>query len=147
MEILINSLSRSIVENDIIFYTIAGTIGRIAVATPEILPANTNQAIAIIRLKDATLFLNYIRLLLKTSNIINDMNSKIVFAVQPNLSLGMISETDMQIPDNRSLINFNRQSNSLFSKTRQNAIQIRTLSILRDSLLPKLMSGDVRVKM
>jgi type I restriction enzyme S subunit len=140
-------LSRSIVEENDIFYTIAGTIGRIAVATPEILPANTNQAIAIIRLKDATLFLNYIRLLLKTSNIINDMNSKIVFAVQPNLSLGMISETDMQIPDNRSLINFNRQSNSLFSKTRQNAIQIRTLSILRDSLLPKLMSGDVRVKM
>lgn len=33
-----------------------------------------------------------------------------------------------------------------FLKIRQNQIQIRTLTRLRDTLLPKLMSGDVRVK-
>src|SRR5579872_5805082 len=37
--------------NDVLF-TIAGTLGRVAVVSKEDLPANTNQAVAIIRLKE-----------------------------------------------------------------------------------------------
>ena len=43
-------LSRSqLQENDILF-SIAGAIGRVAIVDKNILPANTNQALAIIRL-------------------------------------------------------------------------------------------------
>jgi len=42
-------LSRSIIENDDVLLTIAGTIGRVAKVPYYMLPANTNQAVAIIR--------------------------------------------------------------------------------------------------
>jgi len=38
-------------------------------------------------------------------------------------------------------------SDLLFNKIQQNQAQIRTLEKLRDTLLPKLMSWEVRVKL
>ena len=52
-------------ENDILF-SIAGAIGRTAIVTKDILPANTNQALAIIRIPEGVInysFLLYILLL------------------------------------------------------------------------------------
>ena len=42
--------------------------------------------------------------------------------------------------------NFHNTCHPYFKKIRKNQIQIRTLTRLRDTLLPKLMSGEVRVK-
>jgi type I restriction enzyme S subunit len=41
---------------------------------------------------------------------------------------------------------FNQQIKPLFKKLNINQAQIQTLETLRDNLLPKLMSGEVRVK-
>ena len=43
------------------------------------------------------------------------------------------------------LIAFNQSVHSFFEKIFANQKQIRTLETLRDTLLPKLMSGEVRV--
>jgi len=43
--------------------------------------------------------------------------------------------------------NFDKQVVPIFQKIKTSSIQIRTLEKLRDTLLPKLMSGEVRVKM
>lgn len=51
------------------------------------------------------------------------------------------------IPDNTTMQQFEKVSKSPFRKIRENQIQIRTLQKLRDTLLPKLMSGEVRVKL
>jgi len=45
------------------------------------------------------------------------------------------------------LNHFGISTQSLFDKICFNLSQIHTLSRARDTLLPKLMSGDVRVKM
>lgn len=140
-------LSRSIIQENDILYTIAGTIGRTAVVNSDILPANTNQAVAIIRLKNKSTFLYYIRLLLKTSGMTNDLSSKIVHSVQPNLSLGEISATGLSIPPEAILTQFNEICQPIFEKMKHNTEQIRTLHALRDTLLPKLISGELRVKM
>jgi len=42
--------------------------------------------------------------------------------------------------------NLNTQIEPLFQKQLSNQIQIRTLTTLRDTLLPKLMRGEVKVK-
>jgi type I restriction enzyme S subunit len=42
---------------------------------------------------------------------------------------------------------FNEFCEPLFTKKMKNHRQIRTLSRLRDTLLPKLMSGEVRVEL
>jgi len=136
-------LSRSIIQKDDILYTIAGTIGRVAVANSEILPANTNQAVAIIRLRNKVLYLSYVRLLLKTSSLAEKFRAKIVQAVQANLSLGEISGVEIRIPDERTLIEFNKTIDPIFLEIRQNANQIDILSQTRDSLLPKLMAEKI----
>jgi type I restriction enzyme S subunit len=41
---------------------------------------------------------------------------------------------------------YHLEVNAIFEKIKSNIIQIRTLTQLRDTLLPKLMSGEVRVK-
>jgi type I restriction enzyme S subunit len=50
------------------------------------------------------------------------------------------------MPDENSVIKFHNQVKSLFQKVNQNKTQIRTLTSLRDMLLPKLMSGEITVE-
>jgi len=49
-------------------------------------------------------------------------------------------------PDDITLKKFNDITSNYWEKIKKNKIQIRTLTQLRDTLLPKLMSGEVRVK-
>ncbi len=54
-------------------------------------------------------------------------------------------EIDNLIPDFHIIENFQRLVNPLDKKIIDNSKQIQTLTALRDSLLPKLMSGEVKV--
>ena len=91
------ALSRSILqENDIVF-SIAGALGRCAIVKKEFLPANTNQALAIIRLKDKRLT-KYIWLLLSSENIKGQIVSLKTGVAQYNLSLKQISELKVPLP-------------------------------------------------
>jgi type I restriction enzyme S subunit len=51
------------------------------------------------------------------------------------------------IPNDETLTNFNKMVEPIFNKMYRNLKSIQTLSRLRDTILPKLMSGDVRVRM
>jgi type I restriction enzyme S subunit len=62
-----------------------------------------------------------------------------------NLNTGDFSNIDIIKPDNKVLEHFHNQVQPYFDKIFANQTQIRTLSRLRDTLLPKLMSGEVRV--
>ena len=53
--------------------------------------------------------------------------------------------TNIIIPDQETLNQFDLVIKPLFNKIKQNSEQIQTLSATRDQLLPKLMSGEVRV--
>ena len=138
-------LSRSRLKTDDVLYTIAGTIGRTAIVTKEILPANTNQAIAIIRIDKTKVFLYFIKYCLKLTSFKNLLESKVVHAVQPNLSLGEISDTEITLPPDDLMNKFKEIVVPVEQKINKNTTQIRSLSRLRDTLLPKLMSGEVRI--
>lgn len=138
-------LKRSILKNNDLLFSIAGTIGRVAKVTDNLLPSNTNQALAILRPK-SNINPNLIYCFLKSDFFQNLSESKIVHAVQPNLSLSEISKTSINIPNNKKIEEFNQIINPIFDKKIFNSEQIQTLENLRDTLLPKLMSGEVRVK-
>ena len=74
------------------------------------------------------------------------MHSKVVHAVQPNLSLGAISNTIIPYPPKEVMEKFVRMVMPIETKLLRNKSQIRTLGKIRDTLLPKLMSGEVRVE-
>ena len=52
---------------------------------------------------------------------------------------------EIQIPPSELRNEFQEMIISNFDRIKSNQTQIRTLSVLRDTLLPKLMSGEVRV--
>ena len=64
---------------------------------------------------------------------------------QPHINKNDINETDIVIPDSDYLNKIKLTIEPLFKKITHNSFQIRTLTALRDTLLPKLMSGEVRV--
>ena len=51
------------------------------------------------------------------------------------------------VPSKVKLNQFDKEIEHIFKKIKSNQTQIRTLTHTRDTLLPKLMSGEVRVEM
>ena len=64
----------------------------------------------------------------------------------PRTNWKMISQYSMKIPDEETMKKFNQLIAPSIEKNKKNQTQIRTLEKMRDTLLPKLMSGEVRVK-
>ena len=79
-------------ENDLL-YSIAGALGRVAIVNKSILPANTNQALSIIRLKDKSK-VKYIYYYLNSPYIKNHIDKVNVQNAQANLSLQNIKNTN-----------------------------------------------------
>ena len=114
------------------------TVGRLAIALCEL---TTNEAIAHFKYKN-DYEKEYLYCYLKafdyyslgsTSSIATAVNSQIIKAMP------------FVMPDTAMLKKYHELAAPLFSKIEQNAKQIQTLQKLRDTLLPKLVSGEVRV--
>ena len=82
-------------ENDILF-SIAGTLGRVTCVKSNILPANTNQALAIIRLKSEDLL--FVLTLLKGKTVADYIKRNPTIGAQPNLSLEQVGKLYLQLP-------------------------------------------------
>ena len=136
-------LSRSQLKPFDILFTIAGTIGRFAIVLPDIIPANTNQAIAIIRCKDIYTLLVYSMFL--CGNHLTYFNSKVVQAVQANLSLSTIGSLPMLLPPKAVVERYISIVYPLFKLTFDNSDESSHLAQLRNALLPKLMTGKVNI--
>lgn len=83
-------------ENDILF-SIAGAIGRTAIVNKSIIPANTNQALAIIRIPKGKINYSFLLYALKSSTLLEQAEKKKQGVAQLNLSLKDIG--DFIIPD------------------------------------------------
>jgi type I restriction enzyme S subunit len=57
----------------------------------------------------------------------------------------VLAEYPITIPSKEAITELNRQLDPFQRKLNSNATQIRTLTALRDTLLPKLMSGEVKI--
>ena len=87
-------------------------------------------------------YFNFIYFVLKTAKL-EEYN---VGSTQPLIRQSDIKEIEINLPSENKLHEFEKESDLLLNKIRQNKSQIRTLEKLRDTLLPKLMSGEVRVE-
>jgi type I restriction enzyme S subunit len=67
-------------------------------------------------------------------------------SVTDNLNTTDFSNIGINMPNEDILKNFDQLVNPIFEKIKYNAKNIITLGYLRDTLLPKLMSGQVRVE-
>jgi type I restriction enzyme S subunit len=65
--------------------------------------------------------------------------------VQPSIKVPHLLKLEFPLPNDHLIQKFETKVDYLFKKVLQNQKQITSLTNVRDSLLPKLMSGQVRV--
>ena len=139
-------LGRSQLKADDVLITIAGTIGRVAVVTDDFIPANTNQAVAIVRPDTSKLPSAFVNQFLRLADSKSRMGERVVQAVQANLSLGSLSDMKLVMPPSELVTKLHDLVfDSVGSKRNSNQQCIRTLTQLRDTLLPRLISGQLRL--
>ncbi len=91
-------LARSSLQKDDVLFTIAGTIGRVARVREDILPANTNQAVAIVRPNRSTVDPEFLYYSLRDDARIKRAHTRVVQSVQANFSLSELSAVEIPLP-------------------------------------------------
>lgn len=81
----------------------------------------------------------------KTEQIMSYFNAQGAKAAIPGINKKDVENIYIFTPDNESVIKFGEFAYPLFKQMLKNAIENRTLSLLRDTLLPRLMSGELEV--
>jgi type I restriction enzyme S subunit len=116
-----------------------GTIGKVIYLWDNFYPIDTTYYVKS-KVESVGLFYEYF--LLKTINF-EEMNTD---SAVPGLNRDIALSTEINIPPEGKLHSFNDLVATFAIKIMKNSNQIRTLEKLRDTLLPKLMSGEVRVE-
>ncbi|MFK8987232.1 restriction endonuclease subunit S [Acinetobacter seifertii] len=116
-----------------------GTLGKVYFLEDSFFPIDTSYFIKT-KIPESNLIFEYY--LLKTLDFANMNSDSAVPGLNRNLALG----TTIQIPPLKRIVEFNTLAKPWFSKIYTNTKQIQTLEKLRDTLLPNLMSGEVRVE-
>lgn len=137
-------LCRSIIKKYDILFTIAGTLGRFCFAPQTLEIANTNQAVAIIRVHKLFNPISIYSMLLGKWHT-EYCYRNIQQAVQANLSLGTLKKMPILIPPFDIIKKYEECIFPIFMKFESLNEEITHLTNLRDTLLPKLMSGEIDV--
>lgn len=78
---------------------------------------------------------------------VNELQTAAYGSVFDTITTNTFNSIKLKLPADTSIISFERSIEYYFFKMLYNQQQIQTLTKLRDALLPKLMSGEVKVKM
>lgn len=81
----------------------------------------------------------------KTDVIMSYFNSQGAKAAIPGINKKDVENIYILSPENEAVKEFGKFALPLFEQVLKNAVENRTLSILRDTLLPRLMSGELEV--
>ena len=93
------ALKRSQLKEGDILFSIAGALGRTAIVTKDILPANTNQALAIVRLKEnANVDKRFLLYVLNSESTKEQSESNKGGVAQQNLSLSQLKNYEITLP-------------------------------------------------
>jgi type I restriction enzyme M protein len=92
------AFKRSQLKKGDILFSIAGALGRVALVNEEILPANTNQALAIISPKNVV-DSGYLEQVLRSPLVISKLEGLKVGVAQSNISLTQVSDFEIPIPE------------------------------------------------
>ena len=137
---LSNSAAKLFPENTVMMAIYAApTVGRLGILTSE---ASFNQATCgLIAKPEIGYEFVYLYLLLSRAELNNMANG----AAQQNISVGKVRDFKVMRPDNVALSGFREHIAPIFAQIRNNSEEIQTLTTLRDTLLPRLISGKVQV--
>ena len=82
---------------------------------------------------------------LSARHSIEDLSGKASGSAQQNLNKSLVADHRVLLPNENLLNSFESLTFPLIEKWIDNERQIDTLSVLRDTLLPKLLSGEITI--
>lgn len=135
---------RSKVDKNDILISMIGTIGLIYLEQAD----TVNYAIknvGLFKTSQNPKWMAYTYLWLKSNLGSQFLDEHISGSTQEYVSLGSFRSISFKNPPTEKLDEFNKIANGYLNKIKNNSAQIQTLEKLRDNLLPKLMSGEVKV--
>lgn len=142
-------LGRSkLVENDILFVIAGATIGKVAILSKELVPANTNQAISFIRLfnDENNKFIWYY---LQSNYVKEKINTLSVQSAQPNLSmmdLGNFMFTYPLVEEQKEIADYlDRKCTAIDKSISQKEKLIEKLTEYKKSLIYECVTGKREV--
>lgn len=142
------ALGRSQLKAGDILFSIAGALGRTAFVPQEILPANTNQALAIVRLRqNAAMSSKFVLMALETGVVLEQIESFRAGAAQQNLSLAQVRDFQIAtppLPEQEAIVD---EITSLREESQRLAKLYErkqaALAALKQSLLHKAFGGNL----
>lgn len=129
-------LRRSILYKGDILFSIAGTLGRTAIVPEDILPANTNQALAIIRTKNQDP--RFLFTALKSRTVTDFIKKNPTVGAQPNLSLAQVGSLKIPYPSRAEQEKIGEFFSQLDTTITLHQRKLEGLSKLKKSLLQKM---------
>jgi type I restriction enzyme S subunit len=139
-----NVNKRSKVDKDDILFSMIGTIGIIYLEQSDRIDYAIKN-IGLFKTSQNTIWKYFTFLWLKSEYGKEFIHEHRSGSTQEYIPLGSLRSIVFMFPNEANIIKFNLIVQAYFQKIKTNQIQIRTLTALRDTLLPKLMSGEVRV--
>lgn len=133
------ALKRSQLEKDDILFSIAGALGRIGIVMSDILPANTNQALAIIRISpESGVLVKFIAKFFVSDSISKEIEGLKGGAAQMNLSLGQLNNLIIPIPELPEQTKIANFLSTIDEKINHCGVQIEKMEGWKKGLLQKM---------
>lgn len=135
-----------VLENDVLLNITGASVARCCIVPPTVIPARVNQHVCIIRANETVINPQYIYQCLTTpagkSHLLNLANAG---ATREALTKLHIEDFRALIPEKNLMDLFASNVCCIQNRIFRNSEVNTTLSSLRDSLLPKLISGELRI--
>lgn len=141
-----SELRRSILkEGDILFAIAGATIGKVGVVDENVLPANTNQALSIIRLNDKNLN-DFLLHTLSSSVMRKYIYQNIAVGAQPNISLGQMGDFKFSLPEKKEREKIADFLSSIDKKISLLKEKYALLNQYKKGVMQKLFKQEIRFK-
>jgi type I restriction enzyme S subunit len=135
----LNNSSTKLLPQYATVITARGTVGKYCILASPMSFSQSNYGI-LPNIKDCYFF-TY----LLTNHVVEELQSSAYGSVFDTITTNTFKEIRISLPDENIIRSFEEKVTPYFTKIFINTNQIRSLENLRDTLLPKLMSGDVRI--
>ncbi len=134
----------SIQAGDVLL-TIVGTVGNVAIVAPYDLPFSLQRSIAVLR-PCPELSSSFLYCLLDSAGFRADVESRLNPTGQPGIYLGTLAAIPVCLPAQRVVGAFDTFASAAFTRMQSLVQTSRKLAALRDSFLPRLISGELHIK-
>jgi len=137
-ELGLKNSSANILEKYSMIISARGTVGKYCLLSEPMAFSQSNYGI---KAKNKNYFFTY----LLVANSVEELQAAAYGSVFDTITTNTFKEHKIKIPSETEIKKFENSVSEYFQKIESNTNQIRTLTQLRDTLLPKLMSGEISV--